>query len=65
MLFIYGDNDYFKTEFEREVIPRFNGKLPENCYYETIQKANHMLTLPKWQGEALNIFSPWLESING
>lgn len=63
ILFIYGDNDYFKIEFETEILRRYQKTLPQYCEYETIPDANHMLTIPNWQQTALQIFCQWLQRL--
>ena len=63
ILFLFGENDYFFVEFQREVITRYDGVLPSGCEYNVVPDANHMLTLPKWQVDAYDLFSEWLDRV--
>ncbi|UCF06435.1 MAG: alpha/beta fold hydrolase [bacterium] len=64
VLFIFGENDNFKWEFNSEFAERY----PEDLEmakglirFEEVQHANHMYTLREWQDEIIGRVLAWIE----
>jgi pimeloyl-ACP methyl ester carboxylesterase len=63
VLFCFGSNDYFWTEFEREFKHVYWDRNPgyaRACEVHTVASCNHMFTVRKWQQEAFEIATDWL-----
>lgn len=62
LLFVYGENDYYWTEFRELFMPMF-GTGDGTYGLETIPAANHTLTETSWQEQLLSSLSSWLEKL--
>jgi uncharacterized protein len=65
-LFIFGDDDRFRWEFEREFFQTHwasSASYEEQCTVRRIPHCNHMLTMREWQDQALALVVPWLETL--
>ena len=59
MLFVYGENDYYWTEFRELFLPMFSAG-DGTFRLETIPAANHTLTETSWQEQLLVSLTSWL-----
>ena len=65
-LFIFGDDDRFRWEFEREFQATHwheNPSFAELCAVQRIAHCNHMLTMREWQQRAVDLVAAWLETL--
>jgi len=65
-LFIFGDDDRFRWEFEREFYDRHWRSTPsyeELCTVRRIAHCNHMLTMREWQDQAVDLVAAWLKTL--
>jgi pimeloyl-ACP methyl ester carboxylesterase len=66
MIFLFGDDDTFRWEFERDFYNNFWHKRPEyeqQCEVHYIAGCNHMFTYKEWQRQALDFVTPWLQHV--
>ena len=59
LLFVYGENDYYWTEFKELFLPQFSTS-SGTFRLETIPSANHTLTEADWQERLLASLCAWL-----
>jgi pimeloyl-ACP methyl ester carboxylesterase len=66
VIFLFGDDDTFRWEFEREFYNNHwddNPGYSRNCVVHYLPGCNHMFTMREWQNQALDLIGPWLQKL--
>ena len=66
VIFLFGDDDTFRWEFEREFYNNCWQKNPgyaRQCVVHYLPGCNHMFTMREWQKQALDLITPWLQKL--
>lgn len=66
LLFLFGDDDTFRWEFEREFHNVYWKQKPtyaRHCEIHYIPGCNHMFTLQEWQNQALDFTKAWFQKL--
>lgn len=66
VIFLFGDDDTFRWEFEREFHNHYWQRNPgyaRQCVVHYLPGCNHMFTMREWQKQALDLVSPWLQRL--
>lgn len=66
IMFLFGDDDTFRWEFEREFYNnrwQTNPGYAQQCEVHYLPGCNHMFTMREWQRKALELVGPWLQKV--
>jgi pimeloyl-ACP methyl ester carboxylesterase len=66
VVFLFGDDDAFRWEFEREFYNhrwQSNPGYSRECAVHYLPGCNHMFTMREWQRQALDLIEPWLQTL--
>ena len=63
MLLVFGGSDRLQWEFEEKFVVRYRQQLaalPQVYDVHTVDRANHVFSLPEWQRDMLRASAAWL-----